>query len=110
MPFLFLTYEDITMADIEFADGFFVNEPNERAPDFVKCNISIDRERFIEFLQSKDDEFVNLDVLEAKSTGNWYAKVNNWKPTPQNSPAPEKEKEHGSPASFTNEFDDDVPF
>lgn len=91
------------MPDIEFPDGLFVNKPHENAPNFVKCNISIDRERFIKFLQSKSDEFVNLDVQEAKSTGNWYAKVNNWVPAPrQTTPS------NSSPAD--DKFDDDVPF
>ncbi|MBT3608993.1 MAG: hypothetical protein HN516_01500, partial [Gammaproteobacteria bacterium] len=68
------------MADqIEFIDGFFAKAPRANAPDFVKANISIKREEMIRWLSAKDDEWVNIDVKEARS-GKWYASVDNWKP------------------------------
>lgn len=66
------------MAEQEFPNGLFVKAPREGAPDFVKGAISLKREEVIEWLQGKDDEWINLDVKEGKS-GKWYASVNTWK-------------------------------
>ena len=70
------------MADIEFADGLKVSKPHENAPDFVEARISIKRENLIKWLQEKEGTYINLDVKESKS-GNLYAAVDNWKPTPK---------------------------
>ena len=90
------------MADneIEFPKGFIVKKPRDGAPDFVKASISIKREELIEWLSSKDSDWINLDVKEAKS-GHWYASVNTFKP--------KQENKHGAnvPAS---DYDDDVAF
>lgn len=68
------------MADeIEFPKGLIVKKPRDGAPDFVKASISIKREELIEWLSSKDGDWINLDVKEAKS-GHWYASVNTFKP------------------------------
>ena len=114
------------MADqIEFIDGFFAKAPRANAPDFVKANISIKREEMIRWLSAKEDEWVNIDVKEARS-GKWYASVDNWKPNsaaganPQNagpSPAGDSSFSDGSPMPappppITNfdDMDDDIPF
>ena len=91
------------MSDIEFADGLYVDPPRDGAPDFVVARISVDRERFIEFLEKKDGKYVNLDVQVAKSSGNWYAKVDNWKST--------KDEEPKAPThTHQDKHDDDIPF
>jgi hypothetical protein len=113
------------MADqIEFIDGFFAKAPRVNAPDFVKANISIKREEMIRWLSSRDDEWVNIDVKEARS-GKWYASVDNWKPNPamannaQNAgpnPAADTAFSDGSPmptpppVSSFDDMDDDIPF
>jgi len=40
---------------------------------------SINRLQLIEWLQKKDDEWVEIDVKESKA-GNLYCEVNTWKP------------------------------
>jgi hypothetical protein len=65
--------------ETEFAEGLIVKAPRDGAPDFVKAAISIKREEFISWLSSREGEWVNLDVKEAKS-GKWYAAVNAYKP------------------------------
>ena len=66
------------MPDIEFPDGLMAKKPHERAPDFVKCNLSVKRLDMIRWLEGKTDEWINLQVLENKS-GVYYAKVDSWK-------------------------------
>jgi hypothetical protein len=90
------------MADkeMEFVDGLFVKAPHEKAPDFVKAQISIKVEDLGKWLRAKYKEslanegWINLDVKESKS-GKWYAAVSNYKP-----------KEGGK----KDERDDDPPF
>ena len=88
--------------DIEFVDGLIVKAPHEKAPSFVKAQISIKVEDLGKWLRGKfkaGDEWVNIDVKESKG-GKWYASVNTYKP---------KEKEEKKPSKAT-EPDDDVPF
>lgn len=71
------------MSEKEFVDGLIVKPPRDNAPDFVKCSILIKRKDLVNWLRSKDDDWINIDVKMGKS-GKWYAEVNNWKPS-QNS-------------------------
>ena len=68
--------------DIEFVDGLIVKAPNPKAPDYVKATISIKVADLGKWLREKykaGDEWINLDVKEAKS-GKWYAAVSKFKP------------------------------
>lgn len=68
--------------DIEFPDGLIVKAPHENAPDYVKAQISIKVADLGKWLREKyksGDEWINLDVKEAKS-GKWYAAVSKFKP------------------------------
>ena len=86
------------MSDIEYVEGLYVKEPRENAPDFVKCAISIKRKDLGNWLRSKKDDWINID-LKVSRDGKWYAAVNNWKP--------EKKEET---QSLAEKFDDDIPF
>lgn len=63
----------------EFVSGLFAWPPHPKAPDFVKCSLSINRESMIKWLQERDEEWINLQVKESKEGGKWYASVNNYK-------------------------------
>ena len=94
------------MADaIEFVNGLLVKAPHEKAPDFVKANISIKVEDLVEWLGNRTEEWINIDVKEAKS-GKWYAAVSNFKPKEgkeEKKPVPKK-------AESVAEMEDDLPF
>ena len=70
--------------DIKFPKGLFVKR-REKAPDFLKVNLSFKTEEFIEWLKDNTNAkgYCNVDVLESKE-GNIYAKLNDWKPEQQN--------------------------
>ena len=90
--------------EIEFVDGLIVKAPHERAPDFVKANISIKVEDLGKWLRGKykaGEEWVNVDVKVAKS-GKWYAAVSTYKPKEQ---APTQK-----PAGKIQDMEDDIPF
>jgi hypothetical protein len=102
------------MADkeMEFVDGLFVKAPHEKAPDFVKAQISIKVEDLGKWLRAKYKEslanegWINLDVKESKS-GRWYAAVSNYKPKAQE---PERRPVPGGDRGTVATMDDDVPF
>ena len=92
------------MADeIQFVDGLMIKPPHEKAPSFVKAQISIKVEDLGMWLRKKHkagDEWVNLDVKVSKG-GKWYAAVSNYKP---------KAKEEEKPADRFGDMEEDIPF
>lgn len=69
-----------TKTDIEFVDGLIVKAPRQGAPEYVLANLSIKRAELIAWLQSRGDEWINVECKVAKS-GKAYAAVDNWKPS-----------------------------
>lgn len=88
------------MSDKEFVNGLIVKAPHEKAPDFVKCKISIKRQELIDWLNGKSDDWINLDVKVSRG-GKWYAEIDDWKPQQ------EQPKDYPSQGG---DFDDDIPF
>ena len=62
-----------------FVDGLRAQKPNDNAPDWVKCNISIKRADLAAWLSTQNEEWINVQVCESKG-GKWYAEVDTWKP------------------------------
>jgi len=67
------------MEKTEFVSGLYAYKPHEKAPDFIKASLSVRRTQFIEWLNSKSDEFVKIDILESKDKTKWYASINTYK-------------------------------
>tara|TARA_Y100001937_G_scaffold49140_1_gene68498 strand:- start:475 stop:738 length:264 start_codon:yes stop_codon:yes gene_type:complete len=84
--------------NLEFPQGLIFKLPRENAPDFIKGSLSIKRAELIQWLNSKSDEWINLDLKEGKS-GKAYAAVNNWKPEGQTNNTP-----------IAKDAADDLPF
>lgn len=93
------------MSDKKFVDGLITKKPHDKAPDFIKCNISIKRDELMQWLRNKE-EWVNIDIKESKN-GKWYAEVNDWKPKKGES-STGGSHEDGKAEDQT--FDDDIPF
>ena len=92
----------------EFVSGLYVKPPHEKAPDFVKFQISIKRADLGNWLRGKDDEWINLQVKESQN-GKWYAEVDNWKP--QNKQSYEDGKQEDADMNMHGDgFDDQIPF
>jgi len=92
----------------EFVDGLIVKAPRDVAPEFVKASLSIKRKELVEWLNKKQDEWINLDVKEGKS-GKWYAEVNNWKPNKAAVEAKNSDDNY-SLAADKNMSADEIPF
>lgn len=80
------------MEETSFVDGLIVKKPREGAPEFVIGSLSMKREELIGWLGKQEGEWVNADMLVSKK-GSWYAKVNTWKPEPQNQEVDERADE-----------------
>lgn len=89
--------------DNEFVNGLIARAPREGAPDFVKAGLSIKRLELIEWLKSREGEWVNVDIKEGK-TGKWYCAINNWKPK-EGGDSPRK-----APPNPLDDDGDDIPF
>lgn len=92
------------MTDAKFIDGLTVKQPHERAPEYVKATLSINRARLIAWLQAKGGEWVNADLKESRE-GKLYVQVNTYKKGETKSQKP--------PAAPVrdDQFDDDpLPF
>jgi hypothetical protein len=93
------------MTEKVFAKGFYVKAPSEKAPEFVKFGMSIKRQEAMEWLQGMPDQWINLQVKEAKS-GKWYAEVDTWKPD-----ARKARVDYTPPSSPPqDDYEDDIPF
>lgn len=88
----------------EFVDGLIIKAPHERAPDFVKCQISIKRKDLGNWLRGKSDDWINIDVKESRG-GKWYAAVSTYKPKEHQKPG-----ENVPAKDYDDGFNDDIPF
>lgn len=103
--------------DNEFVSGMIARAPREGSPDYIMARISIKREELIAWLQSKGDEWINVDIKESQG-GKWYAAVDSWKPDRQRSgsgrserSAPPRQQRAAPAPRPADDFDDsDVPF
>jgi hypothetical protein len=62
-----------------FAQGMRADFPGAKAPDFVKCRLSIKVTDFIQFLNGQNKEWVNIDVKQSKA-GKLYCELNTFVP------------------------------
>lgn len=71
------------MSDKKYISGLWCNEPHPNAPDFIIAEISLLREKFIQWLQEQEASekgYVKLTVLKSQD-GAPYVKLNDWKPS-----------------------------
>jgi len=44
------------MSEKQFVNGLFVFKPHEKAPAFIKANLSINRDEFVNWLQEQEPD------------------------------------------------------
>ena len=62
----------------EFVSGLYIYPPNQGTAHFIKCKIQLNRPQLLDYLNSSQEEKINLDVKENQD-GKFYAEVNTWK-------------------------------
>ena len=104
------------MNETKFIDGLYVNDAK---PDFIPCKLSIQADRFCEFVQANknDKGYVNIDVCRSKE-GKLYAKLNDFVPAQQaQQDAPQQPVQQDAPQQpgfvappMPNSLNEDIPF
>jgi len=110
------------MAEKIFVEGLFYKLPSDKAPKFIKANLSFNVVKFVEFLQAQQNErgWVNIDVKESRE-GKIYAEVNTWQAEKKDVPVIQEgqsfEEQMSAPAQEPTKSDDnnsidikDIPF
>lgn len=78
------------MSDTRLAEGIKFFDKNDRAPDFVLGNLSIDQKKFSEWVSGEEPDgkgYIRLKILRAKS-GIPYIAIDDWKPNNEKSDIP----------------------
>ena len=76
------------MADVIFADGINVYDPNDKAPEFIKGKIMVNPVKLAEWARNNkqyltEKGYLNLVIKRSAKTNNLYLQVDTWKPTKQ---------------------------
>jgi len=100
--------------DKKFIDGLFVKKPSNTAPSFIKGKISFKKDKFVNWLNLQQGEWVNVDILESQK-GEYYAKVDEWKPNQEVSKEQGEEiknmrEEHNQKSDFDSITPENIPF
>jgi len=95
--------------EMTFVDGLVIRPPHEKAPEFVKAQISMKREELIAWLTGRTEEWINVDVLVSKSTGKWYGKLNDYKPK-QDGGSQDRAAVNAAADNSPEIRDEDIPF
>ena len=88
---------------------------NEKAPEFVVCNLSFKTDEFIQFLKenTNDKGYVNLQVLKSKGKGTMYSVLDTFEPNANTAPTQEKKSvkmQKNNPFQNGDSGDDEMPF
>ena len=102
------------MEEKKYAKGLFAKR-NEKAPEFVVCNISIKADEFDKFLKENTNEkgYVNLQVLRSKDKGTLYAVLDTFEPKASTASTEVKKAvktQESDPFQNGNSGEDDLPF
>lgn len=96
-----------------FVDGLIVKR-NDKAPDFVVCNLSVKVSELTKFLeQHQSNGWVNIQCKQSKS-GKLYAELDTWRPTQGDSAragVADAQAALDAPSEPAGgDFDGDIPF
>ena len=87
------------MEDKIWVDGLRVYKPDERAPDFVKANLVINKAEMLAWLATQPVDKIKVQMKEARS-GNYYAEVDTY----------QRQEKPAEQLPVDDNFDDDIPF
>ena len=93
---------------LEAALGLLFGQPWDKAPEYVKCKLSIKRAELLAWLESQTDEWINGEVKVSRN-GKMYVQRDTWKPNQGERQEPRKPAQSKAPPA--DDFEDDsLPF
>ncbi len=87
------------MEDKIWVDGLRVYKPDERAADFVKANIVINKAEMLAWLATQSGDKIKVQMKESRA-GNYYAEVNTY----------QRQEKPAEQLPVDDNFDDEIPF
>ena len=94
--------------EVQFIPGLIAKAPGDKAPEHVKCKLSIKRAELLEWLESQTDEWINGEVKVSRN-GKMYVQRDTWKPNQGERQEPRKPAQSKAPPA--DDFEDDsLPF
>jgi hypothetical protein len=71
-----------------FVEGIYFFKPNEKAPSWIKGNLSINFLAFKEFIKKQDfkEPIMRIDLNKSDKTGKYYFTLNTYKKPATESP------------------------
>ena len=71
-----------------FVEGVRFFKPNEKAPTWIKGNVTINLQELREFIKKQDfkEPVMRIDLCKSEKKGTYYFTLNEWKPTPKDTP------------------------
>ena len=94
--------------EVQFIPGLIAKAPGDKAPEYVKCKLSIKRAELLAWLQSQSGEWINGEVKVSRN-GKMYVQLDTWKPNQGERQEPRKPAQSKAPPA--DDFEDDsLPF
>ena len=94
--------------EVQFIPGLIAKAPGDKAPEYVKCKLSIKRAELLAWLESQTDEWINGEVKVSRN-GKMYVQRDTWKPNQGERQEPRKPAQSKAPPA--DDFEDDsLPF
>ena len=87
--------------EVQFIPGLIAKAPGDKAPEYVKCKLSIKRAELLAWLESQPDEWINGEVKVSRN-GKMYVQRDTWKPS--------REEPRKATGGSTAGDDDSIPF
>lgn len=86
------------MSEIQFVKGLYAKAKHPNSPTFIVCKLSAKRQELIDWLETRGDEWVNMEVKIAKDGQKLYVCVEDesWK---------KKKNEYEPPRNSEQDYD-----
>lgn len=74
-----------------FVEGVRFFKPNEKAPTWIKGNVTINLQELREFIKKQDfkEPVMRIDLCKSDKKGTYYFTLNTWKPEKKQEVFPE---------------------
>lgn len=71
-----------------FVEGIRFFKSKEKAPSWVKGNVTVNIQEFREFIKKQNfqEPVMRIDLCKSETKGTYYFTLNTWKPTPKEAP------------------------
>jgi len=95
--------------EVIFAQGLNFPKETPNFPDFVRTKFGINKQSFINWLNTQQGEWINVEVKVAKS-GRHYMCIDDYKPSTENPRYGTQPSHDAEVQDFRKDPEDEIPF